>query len=38
MARNMRDMFHRMSLTEQDIRTWRGAIRALAEGRRRRKA
>jgi tRNA/rRNA methyltransferase len=38
MARNMRDMFHRMSLTEQDIRTWRGAIRALAEGRKRRKA
>ena len=38
MARNMRDMFHRMGLTEQDIRTWRGAIRALAEGRRRRKA
>ena len=33
MSRNMRDMFHRMSLTEQDIRTWRGAIRALAHGR-----
>ena len=38
MARNMRDMFHRMGLTEQDVRTWRGAIRALAEGRARRKA
>jgi tRNA/rRNA methyltransferase len=38
MARNMRDMFHRMALTEQDVRTWRGAIRALAEGRRIRKA
>jgi tRNA/rRNA methyltransferase len=38
MARNMRDMFHRMSLTEQDVRTWRGAIRALSEGRKRRKA
>ena len=38
MARNMRDMFHRMSLTEQDVRTWRGAIRALAELRRKRKA
>jgi tRNA/rRNA methyltransferase len=38
MSRNMRDMFHRMGLTEQDIRTWRGAIRALAEGRRVRKA
>lgn len=38
MTRNMRDMFLRMSPTEQDVRTWRGAIRALAEGRRRRKA
>ncbi len=37
MSRNMRDMFHRMSLTEQDIRTWRGAIRALAHGRASRK-
>lgn len=37
MARNMRDMFHRMEMTEQDVRTWRGAIRALAEGRARRK-
>lgn len=37
MSRNMRDMFHRMGLTEQDVRTWRGAIRALAEGRARRK-
>jgi tRNA/rRNA methyltransferase len=38
MTRNMRDMFHRMGPTEQDVRTWRGAIRALAELRRRRKA
>lgn len=38
MSRNMRDMFHRMGLTEQDVRTWRGAIRALAAGRARRKA
>lgn len=38
MTRNMRDMFHRMELTEQDVRTWRGVIRALAEGRARRKA
>nr|WP_281411497.1 RNA methyltransferase [Enterovirga sp. DB1703] len=38
MARNMRDMFHRMGPTEQDVRTWRGAIRALAELRRTRKA
>ena len=37
MSRNMRDMFHRMALTEQDVRTWRGAVRALAEGRARRK-
>ncbi len=37
MIRNMRDMFHRMALTEQDVRTWRGTIRALAEGRARRK-
>ena len=28
-ARNMRDMLHRMSLTEQDVRTFRGALRAL---------
>ena len=38
MTRNMRDMFHRMTPTEQDVRTWRGAIRALAELRRKRKA
>jgi tRNA/rRNA methyltransferase len=37
MSRNMRDMFHRMAMTEQDVRTLRGAMRALAEGRRRRK-
>ncbi len=37
MTRNMRDIFHRMALTEQDIRTLRGAVRALAEGRRLRK-
>ena len=38
MVRNMRDMLHRMQLSEQDVRTWRGAVRALAEGRARRKA
>ncbi|MBV9077483.1 MAG: RNA methyltransferase [Methylobacteriaceae bacterium] len=38
MARNMRDMFLRMDMTEQDVRTLRGAIRALVEGRMRRKA
>lgn len=37
MTRNMRDIFHRLELTEQDVRTLRGAIRALAEGRRLRK-
>lgn len=37
MARNMRDIFHRLELTEQDVRTLRGAVRALAEGRRLRK-
>ncbi|MET3694939.1 RNA methyltransferase [Methylobacterium goesingense] len=29
-ARNMRDMLHRMAMTEQDVRTMRGALRALA--------
>ncbi|WP_336488209.1 RNA methyltransferase [Methylobacterium nigriterrae] len=29
MARNMRDMLHRMAMTEQDVRTMRGALRAL---------
>jgi tRNA/rRNA methyltransferase len=38
MTRNMRDMLLRMSPTEQDVRTLRGAIRALSELRRRRKA
>lgn len=28
-ARNMRDRLHRMALTEQDVRTFRGALRAL---------
>jgi tRNA/rRNA methyltransferase len=37
MSRNMRDIFHRLEMTEQDVRTLRGAIRALAEGRRLRK-
>ena len=33
MTRNMRDIFHRMEPTEQDVRTLWGAIRAIAEGR-----
>jgi tRNA/rRNA methyltransferase len=37
MSRNMRDIFHRLEMTEQDVRTLRGAIRAIAEGRRLRK-
>ena len=37
MTRNMRDIFHRLEMTEQEVRTLRGAIRALAEGRRLRK-
>ena len=28
-ARNMRDMLHRMAMTEQDVRTLRGALRSL---------
>ncbi len=34
MTRNMRDMFLRMEMTEQDVRTLRGIVRALAQGRR----
>jgi tRNA/rRNA methyltransferase len=34
MARNMRDIFHRLELSEQEVRTLRGAFRAIAEGRR----
>jgi tRNA/rRNA methyltransferase len=30
MVRNLRNIFHRMGLTEQDVRTWRGVIAALA--------
>ena len=37
MTRNLRDMLHRMALTEQDVRTLRGALRALIEARRLRK-
>lgn len=36
MARNLRDMLHRLELTEQECRTLRGAFSALAQGRRRR--
>jgi tRNA/rRNA methyltransferase len=36
MSRNLRDMFHRIEMSEQDVRTLRGAMAALAEGRKRR--
>ena len=32
MSRNLRNMFHRMSLSEQDVRTWRGMVVRLVEG------
>ena len=35
MRRNMRNIFHRIGLTEQDVRTLRGAIVRLVEGPRR---
>jgi tRNA/rRNA methyltransferase len=34
MTRNLRNIFHRMALTEQDLRTLRGATVALVNGRR----
>jgi tRNA/rRNA methyltransferase len=37
MARNLRNVFHRLQLTEQDIRTLRGAITTLVQGRRARR-
>jgi tRNA/rRNA methyltransferase len=36
MVANLRNLFHRAPLTESDVRTLRGVIRALAEGPRRR--
>jgi tRNA/rRNA methyltransferase len=36
MSRNLRNIFHRMELTEADIRTLRGMMQALARGRRNR--
>lgn len=36
MARNLRDILHRLAMSEQDCRTLRGAVHALAEGRKRR--
>ena len=37
MARNLRNVFHRLQITEQDIRTLRGAITTLVQGRRARR-
>jgi tRNA/rRNA methyltransferase len=37
MARNLRNVLHRMQLTEQDVRTLRGAITTLVQGRRARR-
>ena len=34
MVRAIRNMFHRMSATEQDVRTWRGIVAALSRARR----
>ncbi len=35
MSRNLRNMFHRMNLTEQDVRTLWGVVVRLVEGPRR---
>lgn len=37
MARNLRNIFHRIELTEADVRTLRGVVVALGRGRKRRK-
>jgi tRNA/rRNA methyltransferase len=34
MVRSIRNMFHRMGATEQDVRTWRGIVAALTRGQR----
>jgi tRNA/rRNA methyltransferase len=34
MVRSIRNMFHRMGATEQDVRTWRGIVAALTRGNR----
>jgi tRNA/rRNA methyltransferase len=35
MVRSIRNMFHRMAVTEQDVRTWRGIVAALTRDKRR---
>lgn len=37
MMRNMRDIFYRLEMTEQDVRTLRGAMKALVEARKNKK-
>jgi len=32
MVRSIRNMFHRMGVTEQDVRTWRGIVASLTRG------
>jgi len=34
MVRSMRNMFHRMHVTDQDVRTWRGIVSALTRSKR----
>jgi tRNA/rRNA methyltransferase len=36
MTRNLRNIFHRVELTEADVRTLRGVVVALSKGRKRR--
>jgi len=38
MIRNLRSILHRAALTDQEVRTLRGAIVALTKGKRRRNA
>jgi tRNA/rRNA methyltransferase len=35
MVRNIRNMFHRMGASDQDVRTWRGMVTVLTRGRQR---
>jgi tRNA/rRNA methyltransferase len=37
MIRSIRNMFHRMGATEQDVHTWRGVVAALAAARKERR-
>ena len=37
MVRAIRNMFHRMGATEQDVRTWRGIVASLSGSNRRKR-